>query len=119
MVEKLDLGLHIANVGGGECAVELAGEVHLMQDIFGAVSFLVRGEVTGDAVLPELLRDLQQGLIGVMFAGEPVAEKIVHSFLPVPLRQVKGELLFEVGFSYQAIAKWPSKKWSGAIRHNA
>jgi len=54
-----------------------------------------------------------------MFAGEPVAKEIVYNVLPVPLWQVKRELLFEVGLSYQAIAKWPSEEWSGDIRCNA
>lgn len=119
VVEKLDLGFHIANVSGGERAVELAGKAHLVQDIFRAVLFLVRCKVTGDAALAQLLCDLQKGLIGAMLAGEPVVQELVHCIVPVPLRQVKGQLLLEIGFSYQAIAEWPPEKGSGDIHRNA
>src|SRR5947209_15411893 len=119
VVEKLDLWLHIANVCRGECAVELSGKAHFMQDVFGTVPFLVGGKVAGDAMLPELLRDLQERQVGPVFGGEPVAEEIVYCVLPAPLFQVKGKLLFEVRFPYQAIAKWPSKEWNSDIRSNA
>jgi hypothetical protein len=119
VVKKLNLWFHIAYVSGGECAVELSGKAHFVQDIFGAVSFLVGGKVTGDAMLPELLRDSQEWQVGLMFGDEPVAEEIVYRVLPAPLLQVKEKLLLEVGPPHQAIAKWPSKERNGDIRRYA